>query len=145
MNAGRVLAFGTFDLLHPGHHSYLQQAAALGAKLFVLVACDQAVNYTKAHSPLEPEQTRLKKVAALPYVTRAFLGQPVKSRTDYLGAIKELRPDIIALGYDQFLDHEAWLRKELGKFEPAPKIVRLTSFMPSKYKSSILKMTNIKI
>ena len=139
MSAGRVLAFGTFDLLHPGHHSYLQQAAALEAELFVLVACDQAVNYTKAHLPLEPQWLRLKNVAALPYVTRAFLGQPVKSRTDYLGAIKELRPDIIALGYDQFLDHEAWLRKELGKFEPAPKIVRLKPYQPEKYKTSILK------
>jgi FAD synthetase len=41
----RVLATGTFDLLHPGHLFYLEQSKALGDELVVIVARDANVKH----------------------------------------------------------------------------------------------------
>lgn len=132
----RVLAFGTFDLLHEGHLAYLKEAATLGRELYVLVACDQAVMFAKNHAPEQSEQTRLKKIQQLPFVRQALLGKPVKNRNDYLKTITELKPDIIALGYDQFLEHTEWLKSRL---DPKTKIVRLKAYRPEVYKTTLLK------
>ena len=46
----KVMASGTFDLLHPGHGIYLQEAKNLGgynSKLFVVVARDSTVEKEK--------------------------------------------------------------------------------------------------
>ena len=42
-----VMAFGTFDVLHPGHHFYLEQARKLGDNLVVVVARDANVKKLK--------------------------------------------------------------------------------------------------
>lgn len=135
----KVLTFGTFDLLHEGHISYLNQAKSLGSELYVLVACDQAVNWAKGHLPIEDEAIRLKSVQKLPIVHKAWLGEPVKAKEDYLRPIIEIKPDIIALGYDQALEYGEWLGLELGKINPKPKIVRLHAHKPEIYKTSKLK------
>jgi FAD synthetase len=59
----RVLATGTFDLLHPGHVYFLTQARALGDELFVIVARDS--NVTHKPKPIIPEEQRLEMVNAL--------------------------------------------------------------------------------
>ncbi len=50
----RVLATGTFDILHPGHLLYLPEAKALGDELYVIAAHDSMVK----HKPHE-EQVRM--------------------------------------------------------------------------------------
>lgn len=134
----RVLAFGTFDKLHEGHRFYLQAAAALGEALYVLVACDQAVMWAKGRPPAQPASQRLAAVAALPFVTRAWIGEPVTDLRDYLRPIRLIKPDIVALGYDQALDIDSWLNEAVTALRPRLKIVRLTAFHPEKYKSSII-------
>ena len=47
----RVLAFGTFDILHPGHDHYLQEARKLGDELWVVVALDETVRQGKGRLP----------------------------------------------------------------------------------------------
>ena len=50
----RVLATGTFDLLHPGHVYFLTQARAMGDELFVIVARDS--NVTHKQKPIYPRR-----------------------------------------------------------------------------------------
>lgn len=114
----RVLATGTFDLLHPGHIYFLTQARALGDELFVIVARNS--NVTHKPKPIIPEEQRLEMVNALGMVDKAFLG----SETDMFEPLKQIRPDIITLGYDQNFDINL-LEKELTKRGLPAKVVRI--------------------
>ena len=68
----RVLAQGTFDVLHPGHLHYLEEAAAMGEELHVIVA--RSDNVTHKPEPIVPETQRREMVAALDPVDAARLG-----------------------------------------------------------------------
>lgn len=114
----RILATGTFDLLHPGHVYFLTQARALGDELFVIVARDS--NVTHKPKPIVSEEQRLEMVNALGMVDKAFLG----SEKDIFEPLKQIRPDIIALGYDQRFNAEL-LEKELIKRELPANVVRI--------------------
>ncbi len=97
----RVLASGCFDLLHYGHLRYLEEAKKLGgpgAELIVVVARDSTILREKGRPPLMPEEHRRALVEALKPVDRAILGM---EGMDVRRIIDALKPDIIALGYDQ--------------------------------------------
>ena len=114
----RVLATGTFDILHPGHVYFLAQAKALGDELFVIIARDS--NVTHKPKPVIPEEQRLEMVDALKAVNKTILG----SEKDMFEPLREIKPDIIALGYDQRFDTEI-LEKELTKRGLPAKVVRI--------------------
>jgi FAD synthetase len=76
MNA-RVIAQGTFDILHPGHVHYLEEAAAMGDELHVIVA--RRSNVTHKARPILPDEQRRDMVAALATVDEAHLGHPEDS------------------------------------------------------------------
>lgn len=97
----RVVAQGTFDILHPGHVHYLRDAASMGDQLHVIVA--RAQNVTHKEPPVVPDKQRVAMVDALDPVDTAHRGHP----TDIFVPIEELDPDIIALGYDQHHDDDA--------------------------------------
>ena len=96
----RVVAQGTFDLLHPGHVHYLRDAAEMGDELHVIIA--RSANVTHKDPPVVPGEQRREMVAALKPVDEAHLGHP----EDIFVPIERLDPDIIALGYDQHHDDE---------------------------------------
>ncbi len=93
----RVMASGVFDLIHPGHISYLQQAKALGDELVVVIASDETVRREK-HEPITPDYMRAKIVENLKPVDRALVG---RSNGSIFDIVREIRPDVIVLGYDQ--------------------------------------------
>ena len=95
MNTRRVVATGTFDILHPGHLYYLEESKKLGEELFVIVARDANVKH-KPH-PIIPEDQRLAMVAALKPVDHAMLGD----QTDMFVPIEKIRPDIITIGFNR--------------------------------------------
>ncbi len=97
----RVMAAGVFDLLHPGHIHYLEQAAQHGDELVVVIARDASVQERK-HPPILPEETRRTLVQALKPVDEAVLGD----EEDQLATVERLQPDIIALGHDDYHDEE---------------------------------------
>jgi len=105
------MAVGVFDLLHAGHLHYLEQAKALGEHLTVVVAHDETVRKRK-HEPVTGMDLRRRMVEGLKPVDVAIIGlPPSESMFDILD---EVKPDIIALGYDQ--DHaEEWIKGELLK------------------------------
>ena len=114
----RVLATGTFDLLHPGHVYFLTQAKAMGDELFVIVARDS--NVTHKQKPIVPEVQRLEMIDALEMVNKALLG----SEKDIFEPLKQIRPDIITLGYDQHFE-TINLEKEITKRGISSKVVRI--------------------
>lgn len=133
-----VIAFGTFDVLHPGHIHYLSRAKALGGRLVVVVARDDSVRMFKSREPVFDQSARLKMVGSLRVVDKAVLGNKLGREEDTYNIFKRYRPDIIALGYDQKVDIPA-LRKWLARNRVKARIVRLrTKLNDDIYKSSKL-------
>jgi len=96
-----VLASGAFDLLHYGHVYYLTNAKKAGgenAKLVVIVAKDKTVEKLKGNKPIIPEDERRALVESLKMVDEAILGF---EDMDLLKVIEKVKPDVIALGYDE--------------------------------------------
>jgi FAD synthetase len=115
----RVMASGVFDILHSGHLHYLEEAKGLGDELVVVVATDATVRHRK-HEPVTPEKMRLELVNALKPVDRAVLGR----EGDMFEVVREIGPDVIALGYDQQFDVDR-LEHELSCRGLNVRVVRL--------------------
>jgi FAD synthetase len=96
-----VLATGVFDLLHIGHVRFLKESKRRGgprARLVVVVASDRTVFRRKGRKPILPEDQRRELVGSLRVVDRAILGN---ENLDMLRTLKEVKPDMISVGYDQ--------------------------------------------
>jgi FAD synthetase len=130
MKPKTVLASGVFDLLHLGHVRYLEEARKIGgasAKLVVIVARDSTVLKRRGVAPIMPEDQRVALVESLKVVDKAVLGH---EDFDMGKIIEEVKPDVIALGYDRSdLEEEAkdYVKKhgmktlvvKVGKFDEA--------------------------
>ncbi|BEP18282.1 DUF357 domain-containing protein [Pyrofollis japonicus] len=115
----KVVVAGTFDLIHPGHIGLLREAWRLG-RVYAIVARDESVRKMKGREPIVPEEQRLQVVSAIRYVYSARLG----SKTDFLEPLREIKPDIVLLGPDQWADEE-WLQKRLEAEGIRAKVLRL--------------------
>jgi FAD synthetase len=143
-----VLATGVFDLLHLGHLRFLEESKKKGgpsSKLVVVIARDKTVFRRKGKGPVVPEDQRRELVAALRVVDRAILG---REEIDLLGILKEIKPDIVCVGYDQDEIRAAVTR--LVRREKLPvKVVRIRRFGPvgfhssSKLKSRVVKSLSV--
>ena len=122
----RIICAGTFDTLHTGHLAYFESAKALAkdAELIVIVARDTTSEKIKKKKPKNNEEKRLAVISKLPIVNKAVLGYPDGR---IIERIISLRPDIIALGHDQWAK-EDWLTKELQKHGLVVKIKRMPRF-----------------
>ena len=130
----RVMVFGTFDYLHAGHENLFIQARELGDEIVAIIARDKTVRNIKGETPDHNEKERLENLKDTSWAEFVILGNP-KDKTK---VIKEYRPDIIALGYDQFA-FTYRLEKFLMDIRLDAKIVRLKPYRPDMYKSSIIK------
>ena len=114
----RVLAVGVFDLLHAGHLHYLEQAKSLGDHLVVVVAHDDTVRKRK-HEPVTGQELRCRMVAGLKPVDESLIGNPPD--VPIFDILPLIKPDIIALGYDQEHAEEriraALNEREMGHIE----------------------------
>ncbi len=136
MTVRRVVATGTFDILHPGHLFYLEESRKLGDELFVIVARDANVRH-KPH-PIIPEDQRLAMVAALKPVDHAMLGD----RTDMFLPIEKIHPDVITIGFNQMFSEET-LAAQLAARGLSPEIVRIGKFPGNDLCSSRLVVQRI--
>jgi FAD synthetase len=98
MESKRVLAFGTFDDLHPGHLFFLRSAKSRGTHLIVGVARDAHVKELKDKRPHNHERKRLEAVEKMAVVDEAYLSD--KDLGSY-EIIAQASPDLIVLGHDQ--------------------------------------------
>ena len=92
-----VLTNGCFDLLHPGHVGYLEDAAAEGDCLIVAVNADHTVTQLKGPSrPIMSAQERARMLAALACVDLVVIfDEPTPH-----AVIEIVRPDILVKGGD---------------------------------------------
>ena len=130
MSKKRVMCCGTFDYLHPGHLSFIAQAAALGDELYVVVARDANVQRIKGHLPDHREDDRRAALARMSEVDDVRLGY---SGQNLLRVVGDISPHIIALGYDQGRP------PGLAEAFPDCELVVLLPHHPEKYKSSIYR------
>ncbi|MEF8806740.1 adenylyltransferase/cytidyltransferase family protein [Natronomonas sp.] len=119
----RVVAQGTFDLLHPGHLHYLEDAKSMGEELHVIVA--RSANVTHKEKPILDDRQRRDMVAALDPVDEAHLGHT----EDFFVPIRNIDPDVIVLGHDQHHD-EATLSAMLEEEDIDCEVARASARNP---------------
>ncbi len=120
-----VFAGGVFDIIHPGHIHTLRSAKALGDVLVVIIARDSTAIKSKGKKPIHNEQLRCQLVQSLKFVDAAILGR----EGDIFKSVEFVRPDIIALGYDQ-IHEESIISEECNKRGLKVKVIRLDSPIP---------------
>lgn len=100
---GKTVVFtnGCFDLLHPGHVRYLQQARALGDALIVALNSDRSVRELKGDKrPILTEAERSEVMAALACVDFVTVFDEPTPRE----IISALLPDVLVKGGDWGID-----------------------------------------
>jgi len=130
----KVMVFGTFDGLHSGHLSLFKQTKSYGDYLIVVVARDKTVKKIKNRLPKKNEAERLKELLQCQLVNEARLGY----EDNPYRIIREIKPDVICLGYDQKAFTED-LPEKLKKMKLATKIYRMKPYQPEKYHSLIAR------
>ena len=102
-HTGREVVFtnGVFDLLHPGHVRYLQDARREGDALVVAVNSDRSTRAIKGPMrPITPEKERAEVLAALACVDAVV----VFDENDPYEIISRLKPSVLVKGADWALD-----------------------------------------
>lgn len=132
----RIMIFGTFDIVHPGHEHFFEQARALGTHPFLIVsvARDRAALRVRGTLPRHTEKERVEILAHHQLIDKAVLGQ----EKGYIEHIVEEHPDVIALGYDQQGEYVEHLERDLRAAGLATRVIRLKSHRPDVYKTSKL-------
>jgi len=129
-----VLAGGVFDIIHPGHIHTLNAAKALGGVLVVAIATDKTAKKMKKRSPLHSQELRRELVSCLSMVDKAIVGH----EDDIFQTVKEVKPNIIVLGYDQ-VHQEKFISDGCKRINLNVEIVRLESPVPHLSSSEIEK------
>ena len=129
-----VLAGGVFDIIHPGHISTLNAAKALGDVLVVVVATDNTAVKMKKRNPLHSQEQRQELVKSLKVVDLCLIGQ----ENDIFKTVNLVKPQIIALGYDQ-IHQEKFITEGCKKIKLDARVARLQSPIPESSSSKIEK------
>ena len=129
-----VLAGGVFDIIHPGHIYTLNAAKELGDVLVVVVATDNTAVKMKKRQPLHSQDQRQELVNSLSMVDLCLIGQ----EEDIFKTVNNVRPQIIALGYDQ-AHQEKFITEGCKKINLDASVARLQSPIPDSSSSKIQK------
>jgi len=131
-----VFIGGGFEIIHPGHVQTIEQAKKLGDVLVVVVARDSTIRMRKGRNPVTSEGDRLHLLSSLRQVDVAILG----SQENIYVTLEKVKPDVVALGYDQ--QHvETDILREGKKRGLDLRVVRLGSNQPKLKTSKILSET----
>ncbi len=131
-----VMVAGKFDVLHPGHLNFFKQAKQHGDKLIVVLARDSTIQKETKKNPCYAEQHRKEFLEATHFVDEVILGNE-GPKTEI---IKEIRPNIICLGYDQEINEEK-LKAFIKDQGLKTKVIRLKPFKETLFKSTLIKKT----
>ena len=141
------MTFGTFDLFHQGHISYLKQARKYiedesgkkekeirqdnnrENKLIVVIARDENVKKIKGFLPKDNEEKRKHAVENAGIADIVILG----NNDNIFKVLDEYKPSILCLGYDQSSQK---VEEYIKEHELNIKIIRMHSFYPETFKSS---------
>ncbi|HXW94532.1 MAG TPA: adenylyltransferase/cytidyltransferase family protein [Nitrososphaerales archaeon] len=129
-----VFIGGGFELIHYGHVYTISKARSLGDALVVSVARDSTIRRRKKREPLISERDRVRLLSSLRDVDAAILGV----EGDIYVTLQKVKPDIVALGYDQY-HMEDEVRREARKRGMKLQVVRLDSPYPRIKTTRILR------
>ena len=126
----KVMVFGVFDIFHKGHEFFLNEARKYGNYLIIVTPPDENIIEEKGRAPINSQEKRLRFLKK--YADKVILGD----KEDYIKPLLKEMPDVICLGYDQ-----KSYKSIIDSFSKIKKVevVRIKSFMPEKYKSSIIR------
>ncbi len=129
-----AMTFWTFDVFHDWHKHFLQEAKNYSDKLITIVATDKNVFKIKWFLPKFPQNERKSEIEKSQIADEVF----VWNEENPMYFVEKFKPDLICLWYDQ-----TWFSYLLEDFikenNLETKIIRIESFKPELYKSSILK------
>ena len=128
-----VFIGGGFEVIHPGHLHTIESARKLGDVLVVAVATDSTIRRRKKREPVSTQEVRARLLSSLRQVDAALVG----SEGDIYETLEKVRPDVVALGYDQY-HRERGVAKEAAKRGIRVKVVRLDSPEPGLKTSALL-------
>jgi FAD synthetase len=129
-----VLVGGVFDLIHPGHIRTLLGARSHGDVLIVVIArSSTALKIKKYRQIYHDENLRRELVSSLGFVDLAVIGR----ESSLYDTVEFIKPDIIALGYDQ-THSEKEIAANCRKRNLSARVIRLNTPVP-KIKSSKIK------
>lgn len=131
----KVLVAGKFDLLHPGHLNFFENAKAYGDHLTVVIARDETIVKNKGEYPNYSENSRKQFIESLSVVNEVILG----NLGNPLEIITSVMPSIICLGYDQEILEEKIVQFCTEKNIQVPQLIRLSPYKETIFKSSLLK------
>ena len=129
-----VLAGGVFDIIHPGHIHTLNAAKELGDVLIVVIATDKTAEKMKKRLPLHSQEQRKMLVDSLLVVDLSIVGH----EGDIFKTVDLIRPQVIALGYDQ-THQEKFIIEGCKKINLNVTVARLQSPIPEVSSSIIEK------
>lgn len=129
-----VVTNGCFDILHPGHVTYLETARNFGDALLIGVNSDEATRQLKGpNRPVNSQDDRATVLAALESVSAVCIFAE-KTATRFL---ERAQPDIYVKGGDYTL--ETLNQDERRAVETAGGTIKLVPFVPGKSTTAILE------
>ncbi len=129
--AKKIIVAGSFDVLHPGHVKFLEWVKRkFKGKLIIVLARNESIEKMKRRKPVFSERERKILLEAIRYVDKVIIGD----KKDFLKPLLKEKPDVIVLGYDQWVD-EKDLEKKLRESGLCVKIVRAPAFNEKRWKS----------
>ena len=128
----RALVFGTFDIIHRGHISFLRQARRKGRWLIVSVARDSFIREMKDRDPIHTEQERITQLLETGLVKEVYLAD---AQIGTYTTVRRARPEVICFGHDQDALKED-LQQWLVRNEMTIPTHTLRSHKAHRYKSS---------
>lgn len=136
-NMTKIMIFGTFDMIHPGHEDLFYQARSLAPDPYLIVslARDSAVIRHKGKAPRNTEEARKVLLEAHADIDKVVVGD----ERGYIEHIQKEQPDIIALGYDQQGEYVEHLERDLKDAGLSVRVVRLEPFQEHAFKTSKLQ------
>jgi cytidyltransferase-like protein len=129
-----ALLFGTFDNLHEGHRSMLNDARMRADRLVVSLPPDDMVVALKGKSPMLPWSERKAALLESGLADEVIEGD---REPGMYHVIETVKPDLIIIGYDQY-ELAADLARYLESTAQRIPIVRLAAYQPEIYKSSLI-------
>ena len=90
----KVLIFGKFDIVHPGHIYFITQAKQFG-QITAVLESDKMIKELKNYQPFNSEKIRSKNLKQ--FGVNVYLRNGEDAKT----IIEKLKPDVLCFGHDQ--------------------------------------------
>ena len=130
-----VAIFGVFDKVHDGHLFFISEAKKHGNHIVAIVSRDNVVKELKGRLPKYNEEERVRDLLKINDIDLVLLGDP---KIGTYNILKEVKPDVVFIGYDQDALCKSLNNAIKGNKLPEMKVVRGSPYQPEIFHSSIL-------